>query len=78
MAVLTWARLLGHAGGPATYFPTNTGGHPRFSHLGWAFGGEFAMYYFFATVVNVRRLPPPPHPARFGRTRPGVCCQWRR
>ena len=31
-------------GGPATYFPTNTGGHPRFSHLGWAFGGEFAMY----------------------------------
>ena len=23
MAVLTWARLLGHAGGPATYFPTN-------------------------------------------------------
>lgn len=29
-----------------------TGGHPRFSHLGWVLGGEFAMYYFGATVIN--------------------------
>lgn len=28
------------------------GGHPRFSRLGWVIGGEFAMYYFFATFVN--------------------------
>ena len=29
-----------------------TGGHPRFSRLGWVLGGEFAMYYFGATVIN--------------------------
>jgi hypothetical protein len=29
-----------------------TGGHPRFAHLGWVLGGEFAMYYFAATVIN--------------------------
>ena len=28
------------------------GGHPRFTHIGWAVGGEFALYYFFATFVN--------------------------
>ncbi len=39
-------------GGPATWRPQSTGGHPRFSHLGWAFGGEFCMYYFLATVIN--------------------------
>jgi hypothetical protein len=29
-----------------------TGGHPRFSRLGWVIGGEFALYYFFATFIN--------------------------
>jgi len=28
------------------------GGHPRYSHLGWVIGGEFAVFYFFATFVN--------------------------
>merc|ERR1711871_1462463 len=28
------------------------GGHARFSRVGWVIGGEFAMYYFFATVIN--------------------------
>mmetsp|Transcript_33030 Transcript_33030/g.60559 ORF Transcript_33030/g.60559 Transcript_33030/m.60559 type:complete len:647 (+) Transcript_33030:79-2019(+) len=28
------------------------GGHPRYSHLGWVIGGEFAMFYLFATFVN--------------------------
>ena len=28
------------------------GGHPRFSRLGWVIGGEFALYYFFATFIN--------------------------
>lgn len=29
-----------------------TGGHPRFSRIGWVIGGEFALYYFFATFIN--------------------------
>eukprot|EP01052_Picozoa_sp_SAG31_P028209 SAG31_NODE_2702_length_5221_cov_1.495705_6_plen_257_part_00 len=29
-----------------------SGGHPRFSRLGWVIGGEFALYYFFATFIN--------------------------
>jgi hypothetical protein len=28
------------------------GGHPRFSRVGWIIGGEFALYYFFATFIN--------------------------
>ena len=28
------------------------GGHPRFSRVGWVIGGEFALYYFFATFIN--------------------------
>ena len=28
------------------------GGHPRFTRLGWVIGGEFALYYFFATFIN--------------------------
>lgn len=27
-------------------------GHARFTRLGWVIGGEFAVYYWFATVVN--------------------------
>eukprot|EP00929_Paragymnodinium_shiwhaense_P061252 TRINITY_DN30585_c0_g1_i1.p1 TRINITY_DN30585_c0_g1~~TRINITY_DN30585_c0_g1_i1.p1 ORF type:complete len:681 (-),score=96.47 TRINITY_DN30585_c0_g1_i1:99-2141(-) len=27
-------------------------GHTRFKTLGWAIGGEFAQYYFFATFIN--------------------------
>jgi len=27
-------------------------GSPRFENLGWIVGGEFALYYFFATFVN--------------------------
>eukprot|EP00747_Dinoflagellata_sp_TGD_P205861 gnl/TRDRNA2_/TRDRNA2_79605_c1_seq1.p1 gnl/TRDRNA2_/TRDRNA2_79605_c1~~gnl/TRDRNA2_/TRDRNA2_79605_c1_seq1.p1 ORF type:complete len:498 (-),score=79.11 gnl/TRDRNA2_/TRDRNA2_79605_c1_seq1:20-1429(-) len=33
-------------------FGWGTGGHPRFKTIGWVVGGEFAMYYFFAAVVN--------------------------
>jgi len=33
-------------------FGWGTGGHPRFRTIGWVIGGEFAMYYFFAAVVN--------------------------
>lgn len=38
----------GTSSGP-TFFK---GGHPRYSHLGWVIGGEFAMFYLFATFVN--------------------------
>eukprot|EP00931_Biecheleriopsis_adriatica_P073611 TRINITY_DN47861_c0_g1_i1.p1 TRINITY_DN47861_c0_g1~~TRINITY_DN47861_c0_g1_i1.p1 ORF type:complete len:633 (-),score=106.97 TRINITY_DN47861_c0_g1_i1:16-1878(-) len=27
-------------------------GSPRFENLGWIVGGEFALYYFFATFIN--------------------------
>merc|ERR1719203_677869 len=27
-------------------------GHTRFKTLGWVIGGEFALYYFFATFIN--------------------------
>mmetsp|Transcript_37621 Transcript_37621/g.70293 ORF Transcript_37621/g.70293 Transcript_37621/m.70293 type:complete len:674 (-) Transcript_37621:70-2091(-) len=33
-------------------FGWGTGGHPRFRTIGWAIGGEFAMYYFLAAVIN--------------------------
>ena len=32
--------------------PGGNGGHPRFTRLGWVIGGEFALYYFFATFIN--------------------------
>ena len=30
----------------------SAGGHNRFASIGWIVGGEFAMYYFMATVAN--------------------------
>lgn len=32
--------------------PQGFRGHTRFKTMGWVIGGEFALYYFFATFVN--------------------------